>query len=242
MKKNIIKKEILTDTLVLEKSSAKKFISNRSFSVKANSRANYILVADSSFLNDVNLSFILEKNSSLNIYYLFLSSTADNIWNFKHQIKEGAKINSRFLVLGAKKQNFPIQADFNFSDQKSFGRINLDSLLMDQSVLNSTFNVNVLPLAQKSDTRVDMILRLEGEEAKGSVTPGLNISANDVKAGHSAGTFKLKPEESFYLNSRGLNKKQIRQLFIMNLSDKFTKDIYDKKIVKEIKALIKSNL
>lgn len=240
MKKEIIKKEILKKTITLEQSSGKSFINNKNFLIKANSKVSYVLIINKTLKDKVNLFFNLEKNSCLNVYYLFLSSSLKNFFNFRHQINEGAKINSKFLVLGNKKNNFSIQADFNFSDQKSFGRINLDSLLTEQSELNSNFNVNVLPLAQKSDTRVDMVLRLVGKDTKGSITPGLNIAANDVKAGHSAGTFKLKTEDSFYLNSRGLSKEEIKRLFIMNLGKNFIKDIDDKKIAGKITKLIEN--
>ena len=101
--------------------------------------------------------------------------------------------------------------------------------------------MNVSPVAQKSDTRVDMRLYLEGK-ARGQVIPGLNIAANDVKAGHSASTFKLAPEDLFYLQSRGLSPADIKKMLSLSLAKNFIHGFPDEALSKEVLDLISVNL
>ena len=235
MKKSLVE-------ILIERSSDKDFQSNRSFKIEKNKSLQYFLIVDKNISAPASRSFILDKGASLNSYRLFLKSKEENDFNFNHEIKEGAKIDSRSLLIGLKKESFSLKASYNFSGPSSFGRIKTDALLSGQAKLLAEANVNVLAAAQKSDTRVDMSLILEGPGVRGEVIPGLNISANDVKAGHSAGTFRLKAEELFYLRSRGLGPKEIRRLFILSLANNFTTGLADKKVKEDIIKLIKKSL
>lgn len=235
MKKSLVE-------FIIEKSSDKNFQSNRSFKLEKNKSFQYLLIVDKNISAPASRSFVLEKGANLSSYRLFLKAKEGDNFNFNHEIKEGAKIDSRSLLIGLKKENFSLKADYNFSGPSSFGRIKTDALLSGQAKLLAVANVNVLKAAQKSDTRVDMSLILEGPGVRGEVVPGLNISANDVKAGHSAGTFRLKAEELFYLRSRGLSPEEIRALFILSLANNFTTGLADKKVKEDIIKLIKKSL
>ncbi|MBN2854016.1 SufD family Fe-S cluster assembly protein [Patescibacteria group bacterium] len=234
-------KKSLTEILI-EKTSDKNFNLNRSFKVEKNKTLEYLLIVDKNISSSASRSFVLEAGAELNSYRLFLEAKKGEIFNFNHEIKAGAKIASRSLIVGLKKENFSLKADYNFAGEKSFGRIKTEALLANQAKLSALANVNVLAAAQKSDTRVDMSLILDGSGVRGEVIPGLNISANDVKAGHSAGTFRLKAEELFYLRSRGLSPEEIRRLFILSLVNNFTIGLSDKKIKEDIIKLIKKSL
>jgi len=235
MKKSLVE-------ILIERTSDKNFKLSRSFKVEKNKTLQYLLIVDKNISDPASRSFILDKGASLSSYRLFLKAKEGEFFNFSHEIKAGAKIASRSLIVGLKKENFSLKADYNFSGEKSFGRIKTEALLAGEAKLYSADNVNVLAAAQKSDTRVDHSLILEGPGVRGEVIPGLNISANDVKAGHSAGTFRLKAEELFYLRSRGLSPEEIRRLFILSLANNFTTGLVDKKVKEDIIKLIKKSL
>ena len=240
---NKIEQRILKDgDFVIERTSQKDFSKSLSFQIEQGAKVQYLLIVDAPYDLAVERYWNLAANSSLRSYRLFLKDKSHQVWNFKHEIGEKACLNSRSLLIGVKDEQFNLNSVYNFSGRSSYGRINIDSLLTGTSQLNCTADVNVLPSAQKSDTRVDMTLRLESDDAKGEMTPGLNISANDVKAGHSAGTFRLKEEDLFYLRSRGLSVLEIRRLFILSLANSFVAGIEDAKIKEEVLGLITNNL
>ena len=236
-------KKILKDgDFIIERTSQKNFSQQLSFKIEKKAKVTYLLIVDKPVDLEVKRNWHLTANSSLQSYRLFLKDGYSSAWHFQHEIGDRARLISRSLLIAMTDENFKLNAIYNFSGQASFGRINIDALLAGKSRLNSIADVNVLPTAQQSDTRVDMTLRLENNEAKGEMTPGLNIAANDVKVGHSAGTFRLKAEDLFYLRSRGLSLENIRRLFILSLAQSFAAGLNNKKIKSEVLSLITNNL
>jgi Fe-S cluster assembly scaffold protein SufB len=238
-----IEKKVLRDgDFIIERTSEKDFSKNLAFEVEEGAQVAYLLIVDKALDLEVLRDWHLATGSSLSSYRLFLKDKNQKTWHFQHEIGEKARLNSRSLLIGLETEKFNLNSSYNFLGRASFGRVNIDSLLTGSSQLNCTADVNVLPSAQQSDTRVDMTLRLESDEAKGEMTPGLNIAANDVKAGHSAGTFRLRAEDLFYLRSRGLSAEKIRRLFILSLAKSFVVGISDDKIREEVLALITRQL
>lgn len=243
IKKINIEKYLIKDgDFLVERSSQKNFLSQRSFELETGATASYLLIVDEVVTGEVLRDWILNDNSKLKSFRLFLKDQNNNPWSFKHKIKESAQIDSRSLVLALVKEKLNLESIYNFSGYSSFGRIKIDSLLAGEAELKFYSDVNVLPSAQKSDTRVDMTIRLEGEKVRSELIPGLNIAANDVKAGHSAGTFKLKAEDLFYLRSRGLNEAEIRALFVSYLSKSFVGDLDNEDLREELINLINNSL
>lgn len=247
MNKDLLTKKIEPYVLkdgefLIERTSQKGFLTKRSFLLSEGVRAHYLLIVDSAISDKVSRYWNLSSKSSLFSSRLFLKDEDLSDWLFSHHITDQAKIESRSLILALNEEKFNLKSIYNFDGLNSFGRINVDSLVSGKAVVKISSDVNILPSAQKSDTRVDMTLRLEGAEAKGEMIPSLNISANDVRAGHSAGTFRLKPEDLFYLQSRGLSNENIRRLFILSLGKTFVSGLPQEQTREEILTLITNNL
>ena len=76
------------------------------------------------------------------------------------------------------------------------------------------FNGQILvaPLAQGTDARQQSRNLLLSDSARVDTKPQLEIYADDVKCSHGAAVGQLDPEELFYLQSRGLNADDARNL------------------------------
>jgi Fe-S cluster assembly protein SufD len=72
--------------------------------------------------------------------------------------------------------------------------------------------VRVAPHAQGTDARQQSRNLLLSESARMDTKPQLEIYADDVKCSHGATVGQLDPEEMFYLQSRGLNADDARNL------------------------------
>lgn len=240
--KKIEKRILKSNDFIIERTSQKDLSQQLHFYVEKGINIKYLLIVDEPYDSEMFRGWNLKDGSSLQSYRLFLKNIDNKIYNFQHEIAKQARLNSRSLFIGTSNEKFNLKSVYNFLGLASFGRVNIDAFLTGEAQLNCSADINVLPKAQKSDTRVDMTLRLESDGAEGEIIPGLNIAANDVKAGHSAGTFRLKAEDLFYLRSRGLSVLQIRRLFILSLANSFVAGIEDLKIKEEVLTLITNNL
>ena len=213
----------------------------RELQIAADVKVQYVLVLPQLInVKKVSRRFNIGAGATLNTYYLFLDQ--NNEVELVHNLAERAQINSRSLYIGQKEEKLKVKADYNFNERASFGRVLVDALLNGKAQLNYAANLNVLKAAQKSDTRVDMRLRLNGLKSRGQLVPGLNIAANDVKAGHSASTFQLSAEDMFYLRSRGLSPDDIQKLFALSMGKKFVTDLSDDNLREELINLISVRL
>ncbi|PKM88816.1 hypothetical protein CVU83_01110 [Candidatus Falkowbacteria bacterium HGW-Falkowbacteria-2] len=222
----------------------------RAISMGPGAKVQYVLVADefSDGGRDVDIAdghmrrdFEVGDGANVEVYYVFLGG-GHSEWHLNHEIGAGAKLQSRSLFVGKGDDALEVNADYNFIGRKSFGRVQVDAILNNQARLRYDANMNVTREAQLSDTRVDMRLRLNDKEARGRITPALNISANDVKAGHSASTYQLSVEDLFYLRSRGLEPEAVRKLLAISLSRNFIRNLSDAQTASEILALIESRI
>ncbi len=215
----------------------------REISLADHAEASYLLISEK-FMDGRDIyrrHFRLGEGAKLSVSYLFLGE-GRQAWHLEHDLGARARIESRSLAIGKESQILSVRADYDFRGEGSFGRVKADAMISGASHLRYDANINVLPLAQKSDTRVDLHLRLSGPKARGEMTPGLNIAANDVKAGHSASTFQLSAEDLFYLRSRGLSPEEIARLFAMSMADIFVRDIPDERVKEEIIKMIKGKI
>ncbi len=68
--------------------------------------------------------------------------------------------------------------------------------------------------AQLSDSFVSQRFLLLDEGAQAEAIPSLEISADDVKASHSAAISHIDAEKIFYLVSRGISEEEARMLIV----------------------------
>ena len=79
-----------------------------------------------------------------------------------------------------------------------------------------------------------------GENTKRNSQPILEIEANDVKASHGSTTGRISEDQIYYLESRGLSRKQaektIKEGFMIDLVSKIQDKKVREKLLNEIKS------
>lgn len=225
-----------------EHASATPLLAERHVELGVGAQAQLVVIVDrDSDLINFQRDYSLEEGASLEVYSLFLGVKPQH-WQLVHTVGKTASITSHSLFIGQGAANLSVVADYNFIDQGSYGRVQVESMLFAESRLRYDANINVLPRAQQSDTRVDMRLRLDGPKTRGQIIPSLNIAANDVKAGHSASTFQLSKEDLFYLRSRGLSPVAVQRLLALALGRNFIHGLKNQDMADIILALIAKSL
>jgi hypothetical protein len=201
-------------------------------------RVQYIFLAPSTSPGLLGQRELIVGDHSQVVSYRAYFSAGDNDSKFVNSLGVGADFDSRVLFYFSGSESFIASDDYIFTKPGARGRFSVIGLLNGEAVAKYYSNIIINPLAQQTDSRIDMKLYLMSRAAKGQMLPGLKIDANEVKAGHGASTFQLSPEDIFYLQSRGLSEKQARELVINSLTSRFTEGLPDK-FKKEITTEIK---
>ena len=103
--------------------------------------------------------------------------------------------------------------------------------------LKSVFSglIKVEPEAQNTDSFQTNRNLLLSPEAEADSLPGLEILANEVKCSHGATTSKIDEQELFYLQSRGMTKKQSEKLIVLGFFEEIIGQIKNETIIEELR-------
>lgn len=164
--------------------------------------------------------------------------------NTKIQVGRKARVHSYTYFFVSGRQKFDIQEFFELKGEESYARFFARGITSHEAESSYLGNIHVSPQAQKTDSRLDIRSFLLGVKAKSSMSPKLEIEANNVKAGHAATVSHMDEESLFYLRSRGIQKEKALELFIegvfleamVKIQDARYSEILSEKIKEKITA------
>lgn len=218
--------KILLWEVIAPSVDAQKIPARRSFMIADNCDVEHILIVAGNGRGIFKQSRRVElgRGSRLRSYEIFLGA-AKLDWVSSSRLADRADFTKQVLFYQSGSNELHIQDNYIFSGLGARGQFAVSGVLSGAARARYFSDLAIKAGAQKTETRIDLKLFLLSQEAQGSLLPGLKIAANDVKAGHSASTFRLSAEELFYLSSRGLREEQIKSLVIRSLADNFTKHL-----------------
>lgn len=101
-----------------------------------------------------------------------------------------------------------IQVNVVHLAQNTKANISLKATVDDSARANVRGNIIVEETATGTESFLEQRILLLSNKAKAEAVPNLEIKTNDVKCSHAATVGKIDEEQIFYLNSRGISKKQ----------------------------------
>jgi len=203
--------------------------------VEAGVCLNYVFFFNSSSCQEVNYQreIFIGAGARVKTFLVWLGRANGHL-KFISQLSTKSSIEHRSLYFLLDQQNLKIIEEHNFIGPESKGRFYSNGLLAGQSQVNCNCEINILPKAQDSDSRIDLKLHLLSPQAKGTILPALKIAANRVRAGHGATTASFGPEDLFYLRSRGLSEDQAKSLLVQSAARLFANQIPDRELGKKV--------
>ena len=206
-----------------------------------------IFDASTSELHDVSVT--LEPESEL----LYVSLSAGSARTFRSTVAEGASIHWHcttlgdagnhslvstcsgpnavsnvdwiFAVRGKEKQSVDVRNVF--AARNGGGEITLKGVAQQQALAVCNGMIEITEEGQGTDTYLTEDVLMLDPSAKVDAIPGLEIRTNDVKASHSATVSRVTAEDLFYLQSRGIDGKIARTMFVDGFLSDLTNSIPD---------------
>lgn len=98
--------------------------------------------------------------------------------------------------------------------KSTIGYVWIKGVVRDRAKARIRGMIRIKKGADKSDSFLKVNILLLGNEARADVRPELEIEADDVRASHAATVGRIDQEQMFYLESRGLSKKQSERVLV----------------------------
>ncbi len=174
----------------------------------------------------------LSANSSIQVGYAELSDG-----NFKADYHyyldgEGAEAKVRMAILSKEKENKEYEVLIKHNSPHTFGQMDNYGVVKDEGRLVID-GIGTITKGQKGSAshQTNKIMVFD-PLCRASANPYLYIDEYDVKASHAAGVGKMDEEHLYYLQSRGLTKKQAMQLITYGYL-KPVIEVIDNEMIKE---------
>lgn len=126
----------------------------------------------------------------------------------------GAEATFLMLLAGTDTKSLNIKTNIFHEKENTTSKAIIKGVLDDASKVDFEGLVKIDHGAKNSNAWLAAHLLLVSDQAGGKAVPNLEISENEVKAGHASTVGKVSDEELFYLMSRGLNKQVSTKLIV----------------------------
>ena len=176
--------------------------------------ADYSILIFNNFNNDINLiesgSII---NSNVNITYIDLNNYKFN-QNNSINVYSNSTLNINSIYLGINTKEITFDLTNKEKDSKVYINNNVVCLNDADFVLNVIGNI--VKGAKRSICKQKSNCLTFESPKRSKILPVLNIDENDVEAAHALSSGTIDEEVLFYMNSRGLTKKESLSLLLMS--------------------------
>ncbi len=189
--------------------------------------------------NEIQNSEIhVAENSTLTLIAILSKGFEDRRKLNFHVNGQNSTVNFIGIVIADGEEKFPFETISNHYQPNTNAYYYIRSAMFDKSEIDYKGNLVIKKEAQQTDSYLAHNTLMLSKKAKTNTMPCLEIEADDVKAGHAAAIGKVDDELLFYLESRGINKREGQEMLIkgfleadLNMIDSEEARIF---IVKEI--------
>ena len=134
--------------------------------------------------------------------------------NTTHILGDGSEANLKIVTLGVKEQKTYFNIEVVNQGLNSKGDILQHGVLLDKSHIVFNGIGFIVKGATGSNAYQSSRMLTLSSDAKADANPMLLIDENDVMAGHGASLGRIDEEQLYYLQSRGLTRKESSRLLV----------------------------
>lgn len=161
-----------------------------------------------------NSEIHVAENSTLTMVALLSKGFEDRRKLNFHVNGQNSTVNFIGIVIADGEENFPFETASNHYVPNTQAFYYLRSAMFDKAEIDYKGNLIIKKEAQQTDSYLAHNTLMLSKKAKTNTMPCLEIEADDVKAGHAAAIGKVDDELLFYLESRGIDRKQGQEMLI----------------------------
>ena len=154
--------------------------------------------------------------------------------NTTNILGDGSEANLKIVTLGVKEQKTYFNSEVVNQGLSSKGDILQHGVLLDRSHIVFNGVGFIVKGATGSNAYQSSRMLTLSSEAKADANPMLLIDENDVMAGHGASLGRIDEEQLYYLQSRGLTRKESSRLLVHG----FLSPVISELTVDKIKELV----
>ncbi len=220
--------ENVSVTLVREYGSGGKFLNSASkFSLHQGSKLkvfNVFFNSNRDLVISSNL-YNLEENAEIEVYDVIFGGQKAAIDHDAYLIGKNSKATFKSVYFEVGKERLDLRCAINHFGQKTYGRIDANGVLDDESYSVVRGNIDIKSTAYNADSEEKSRVINLSSKARADSIPSLFVDNSNVIAKHSAAVGNIDENKLYYLMSRGLDEKSAIKLIISGVFEPFIDEI-----------------
>ena len=128
--------------------------------------------------------------------------------------KEGEEVEVTGIIRADKKGDYELNVVCDHTAPRSFGRVKIRGIAKNGANIRVNGLIKIRAEAQGVEDFLEMKLLILDDKSSAVAEPKLEIEANEVKASHAATVGRISEEELFYLESRGIMRKEAEEMIV----------------------------
>ncbi len=215
-------------TLVREYGSGGKFLNSASkFSLKHDSKLrvfNVFLNSRTGLVISSNL-YTLEENAEIEVYDVIFGGQKTAIDHDANLIGRNSKATFKSVYFGRGKERLDLKYAINHFGEKTFGKIESNGVLGDESYSVVRGNIDIKNTAYNANSEEKSTVINLSSRARADSIPSLFVDNNNVVAKHGASVGNIDENKLYYLMSRGLDERSAIELIVSGIFQPFIDEI-----------------
>ncbi len=188
--------------------------------------------------HEVTKRIILKDNAVVRIFTgLFQSANVTLVGKLEgtHSAYENHVI---YFASGQQKMRLELNAEHIGTNTMS--RTLVRGVAVDKSHADFAGSINIHQTGSQTDGHLEHEGLLMSRQARIDALPGLQIDTDDVKASHSSAVHFIRPEQLFYLQSRGISKGDARKMIVAGFLEEMLATVQEPQLLKEIHSIVRT--
>jgi Fe-S cluster assembly protein SufD len=191
---------------------------------------------------DINHTFVIAQQASVQVFVLYLGAVTGQV-NINYSLEEEAALEVQELGLFTHDSNLSLAKVYE-AGTSAHSTYTVKHVMLGKGRVADDSRVYIPQHAQKSSSYLDMKAYLLAPNGQARITPGLDVIANDVKAGHKGTVERFDPDTLYYLGSRGINHYEAQHLLLEGIIQDYVGHMSDahaqSEVIKQLDHLIQS--
>ena len=214
---NITAENFVNASVIVKYISNTKVYSNSLININVGENANLdvtvVCELGKQSTNLIKFTNLVQKNANLS-YKIVDFCSLYSIHNFLSKVEEDSKSNLSCVYIGNKKSKVDINYIQNVDGENAVANITCIGALNDCAEKSFKGTINFIKGAKGSKGTENELCLLLSQNAKSKALPMLLCGEEDVDGSHSSSVGKISDKELFYINSRGIDKKEAVKIFV----------------------------
>ncbi|HLD21874.1 MAG TPA: SufD family Fe-S cluster assembly protein [Patescibacteria group bacterium] len=142
------------------------------------------------------------------------------------------------LYFAHAKQHLDVQTCAQHTAIDTMSRTIVHGIALDQTHVQYTGSIQIEPSAKRTDSLLSHEGLLLGKQARIDALPGFNIHTNAVKARHNSAVHALRPDQLFYMQTRGVTEQKAKQLIVRGFIEEMIHSIQSHSIRHDVQMIL----